>query len=302
MQRIFYIIFIFFLVSKLFPDSTGQIDTEISEYTEKENSSFFDSEESKIKEMFSFEENNSDNSSENSEKSQYGYQRLPNSIRVSNILSTKIVRNTKAGIEKYKVGDNETLDGVAKKFRVSTKKIQKTNRLKSTKLKKGQLLKIPIVVPTGSYSRVTKVKVFALPVQNPRISSRFGGRRDPFNDYKKNYHTGLDLAVEIGSPVIASADGVVEFTGRNGGYGNIIIIRHKNGYRTAYAHCADIFAKVGDKVKMGKVIARVGRTGTATGSHLHFEVTLNGRYMNPEKALKKVEIYTSKVTNSVAKL
>ncbi len=169
-------------------------------------------------------------------------------------------------------------------------------------MKKGQVLKIPVTKYFGKYQKVTKVKVFALPVLNARISSRYGSRKDPFNHFKKNYHTGIDFSADVGTAVIASSDGVVEFTGRNGGYGNTVIIRHKDGYRTAYAHCADIFVKPGESVKMGKVIAMVGRTGTATGAHLHFEVTLNGRYINPETALKKVEIYSSKRQNSIAKL
>ncbi|MCC6274724.1 MAG: LysM peptidoglycan-binding domain-containing M23 family metallopeptidase [Leptospiraceae bacterium] len=302
MRQIVFLLLFCYLSFSIYPESIDQIESEIREYTEKDSSSFFDSDESKIKELFLSEELKNDGIDDNSEHSKYGYNKLPDTIRVSRILSSKVVRNTRSSVAKYRVGENETLDTVAKKHKVAGSKIKKINRLKSSKLAKGQVLKIPVIAKGGPYYKITKVKVFTLPVVNARISSRYGSRKDPFNHFKRNYHTGLDLSAEVGTAVIASADGIVEFTGRNGGYGNTVVIRHKDGYRTAYAHCADMFVKVGDSVKMGKVIAMVGRTGTATGAHLHFEVTLNGRYMNPEKALKKVEIYTSKAINSVAKL
>lgn len=286
------------LTFSVYANSIEKIENEIRDYTNKEDSFFLDSEDSKIKELFSDREENENLSSSKND----GYKSLPDSIRVSKILSKKLVRNSKSTFEKYTVKTNENLAKVARKFNTSIAKIKKVNRLKSEKLKNGQVLKIPVTKFSGTFQKVTKVKVFTLPVVNARISSRYGSRKDPFNHFKKNYHTGVDFSAEVGTAVIASRDGVVEFTGRNGGYGNTVTIRHRDGYRTAYAHCADIFVKPGEFVKMGKVIAMVGRTGTATGAHLHFEVTLNGKYIDPEKALRKVEIYSSKRQNSIAKL
>ncbi|MBP9888285.1 MAG: M23 family metallopeptidase, partial [Leptospiraceae bacterium] len=167
----------------------------------------------------------------------------------------------------------------------------------------GQILRINSTKTTTSHmagGTIYKMKVFALPVLTGRVTSRFGYRRDPFNPSVRNYHSGLDLSAPVGTPVIASAEGVVEFKGRNGGYGNTVIIRHKGGYKTIYAHCSTTVVEVGDFVKMGKVIGSVGRTGTATGAHLHFEVIYKGKLIDPEKALRKIEIVTTKPGTTLA--
>lgn len=111
------------------------------------------------------------------------------------------------------------------------------------------------------------------------ISSRFGRR-------SRGYHTGVDFANPIGTPIAASDNGVVIKAGWYGGYGNMVEINHGNGIVTLYAHCSALLVKNGETVKKGQVIAKVGSTGNSTGPHLHFEVRKNGQPVDPMPYLK----------------
>ena len=113
-------------------------------------------------------------------------------------------------------------------------------------------------------------------------SSRFGYRVSPFTGLRE-FHQGLDIATRIGTPIVATADGVVTFTGKKGLLGKIIIIDHGHGMVTRYAHLQKTLKKRGESVKRGDTIALVGNSGRTTGSHLHYEVHLNGIPVNPEK-------------------
>ncbi|HEY6110730.1 MAG TPA: M23 family metallopeptidase, partial [Gemmatimonadales bacterium] len=117
-----------------------------------------------------------------------------------------------------------------------------------------------------------------------RISSRFGGRVHPIlHTYRQ--HQGVDFSADYGTPVRATADGIVTRAGRDGGYGNLIELRHVNGIRTRYGHLS-AFArglKVGDRVGQGETIGFVGSTGLSTGPHLHYEFLINGRPTNPQR-------------------
>jgi len=112
------------------------------------------------------------------------------------------------------------------------------------------------------------------------ISSGFGYRRDPFTG-RKRFHPGIDISNRIGTPVVAPADGIVIFTGRKGGYGKCIIISHGYGITTRYGHLHKIFVKVGQKVQRGDIIGEIGSTGRSTGPHLHYEVRLYNKPVNP---------------------
>lgn len=102
------------------------------------------------------------------------------------------------------------------------------------------------------------------------------------NQYYGWRHTGLDIDGDYANAIYASADGVVEIAGwNNGGYGLMIFIDHGNGFKTRYAHASKMFVKAGDTVKRGQVIAMVGTTGRSTGTHLHYEVYVNGKRANP---------------------
>jgi murein DD-endopeptidase MepM/ murein hydrolase activator NlpD len=123
---------------------------------------------------------------------------------------------------------------------------------------------------------------FATPVRNPRFTSGFGPRRDPFNR-RAAMHEGVDLAGPRGTPILAPAEGVVTFAGTQRGYGRIIRIRHDFGFETLYGHLSRIRVSVGDRVSVGQRIGDMGNTGRSTGTHLHYEVRVNGRPVNPMK-------------------
>lgn len=117
-----------------------------------------------------------------------------------------------------------------------------------------------------------------------RITSRFGYRKDPFNG-KRAFHSGLDLKARYKQPVFATANGIVEFAGWAAGYGKLVVIRHKYGYKTYYGHLAKIRVKKGKWVKAGTVIGYAGSTGRSTGVHLHYEIRRYGKLINPLRFL-----------------
>ncbi|MBW2568581.1 MAG: M23 family metallopeptidase [Deltaproteobacteria bacterium] len=114
------------------------------------------------------------------------------------------------------------------------------------------------------------------------ISSKFGYRKSPFTGLRE-FHKGLDIATRMGTPVIASADGIVTYSGRKGLMGNMVAIDHGYGIITRYAHLKKTLKKRGEAVKRGDTIGLVGNTGRSTGPHVHYEVHLNGIPVNPEK-------------------
>ena len=125
-----------------------------------------------------------------------------------------------------------------------------------------------------------------MPTDLARTTSPFGYRRDPFTG-EAAMHAGLDFAGRIGDPVHAAAAGTVSFVGVRSGYGNVVEIAHGNGLTTRYAHMSASKARVGQKVQAGAVIGAVGSTGRSTGPHLHFEVRVGERAVNPRPFLEK---------------
>ncbi len=124
------------------------------------------------------------------------------------------------------------------------------------------------------------------PVGSGWISSYFGKRTDPFTGKPAN-HTGIDFAGKFGDPIEAVADGVVTWSADRYGYGVMVEINHGNGYSTRYAHNSENLVAVGEEVKKGQVVARMGETGRATGPNLHFEVLKNGRRVNPVNFIRE---------------
>jgi murein DD-endopeptidase MepM/ murein hydrolase activator NlpD len=116
------------------------------------------------------------------------------------------------------------------------------------------------------------------------LTGTFGGRSDPFTG-ESGFHQGLDISLEKGSPVYATADGTVESAAYNGDYGNLIVLKHGFGLTTRYGHLSGFAVKSGQTVKRGDVIGYVGATGRATGPHLHYEILTNGQLMNPLQLL-----------------
>jgi murein DD-endopeptidase MepM/ murein hydrolase activator NlpD len=116
---------------------------------------------------------------------------------------------------------------------------------------------------------------------NGRVSSGFGERFHPILGYAR-FHAGLDLAAAAGTPIVAAADGKVVSAGWAGGYGRMVAVVHAGGIETKYGHMSRIAASAGEAVHRGDVIGYVGSSGLSTGPHLHFEVTKNGRPVNPQ--------------------
>ena len=132
-----------------------------------------------------------------------------------------------------------------------------------------------------------------------QLSSGFGYRRDPFTG-RAAMHSGLDFKGPTGAPIFAAAEGRISFVGRKQGYGNVVEIDHGNGVMTRYAHLSRFATKVGTRVEAGDVIAALGNTGRSTGPHLHFEVRINDRAVNPRPFLEKAQHVLKKARGRAA--
>ena len=124
------------------------------------------------------------------------------------------------------------------------------------------------------------------PVDTPYRSSSFGWRKDPFLGVRA-FHKGLDFSAVTGEPIMATASGIVTEAGFERDYGKYIKINHGDGLETRYAHASKLLVSKGDVVRREQVIALVGNTGRSTGPHLHYEIRLNGRALDPKQYLKK---------------
>jgi murein DD-endopeptidase MepM/ murein hydrolase activator NlpD len=129
-----------------------------------------------------------------------------------------------------------------------------------------------------------------LPIRRPvsgeiDMSSTFGVRIDPFLG-RPAFHTGIDFRGDIGEAVRATGSGTVIAAGWSGGYGRMVDIDHGNGLTTRYGHLADIVVQVGQSVKIGQVVGRMGSTGRSTGPHLHYETRVDGDAVDPQRFLR----------------
>lgn len=129
---------------------------------------------------------------------------------------------------------------------------------------------------------VGEVAISGKPVASGYVSSVFGRRTDPFSG-KTAFHKGIDFTARAGTEVLAVASGVVTWAGYDKDYGKLVELRHTDGYRSRYAHNSALLVSPGDVVKKGQAIARVGRTGRASGTHLHLEVLEQGKLVDPLK-------------------
>ncbi len=118
-----------------------------------------------------------------------------------------------------------------------------------------------------------------------KINNEFGFRRNPFGGRTYEFHAGMDIDGERGDPIIAPANGTVVKAGWQGGYGNLVEIDHKNGLVTRYGHLSRIEVAVGDEMTRGQLMGYVGSTGRSTGPHLHYELRLGDRPINPRRFL-----------------
>jgi murein DD-endopeptidase MepM/ murein hydrolase activator NlpD len=163
---------------------------------------------------------------------------------------------------------------------------------------KDQLFKMDILI-TQQAKTMDKLKTdverqIALKKATPnvwpvvgRITSEFGWRKNPFSHRGSEYHQGLDIAASYGAPIYAAGDGVVTFSGYKASWGKLVVISHGFGYVSQYAHNSSLLVKKGEKVTRGQIIARLGRTGRATGAHLHFGIAKNGKWIDPLQILNK---------------
>jgi lipoprotein NlpD len=181
------------------------------------------------------------------------------------------------GVIEHTVKPGETLYHIARTYGVDPHLLQLQNHIERPQdLHIGQVLQITVDArlpsPRPMVPEPTSGEL-AWPVRGLLVS-RFGSRGS-------EHHDGIDIAAPEGSPVTAAAAGVVIFSGEQRGYGNLAVIDHGRGEATVYAHCASVLVTQGQSVSRGQLIARVGRTGRATGPHLHFEVREHAQPRNP---------------------
>ncbi|MDR6625471.1 M23 family metallopeptidase [Caulobacter segnis] len=139
-----------------------------------------------------------------------------------------------------------------------------------------------------SLGAAVKKLPFYKPTSNPALSSSYGVRFDPFT-HRPAFHSGLDFPGAMRTPIMATAPGVVSYTGVRAGYGNTVEIDHGGGFKTRYAHLSSIGVRVGQRVAIGSRVGAMGSTGRSTGPHLHYEVWVNGKAQNPNRFLRAGE-------------
>lgn len=160
--------------------------------------------------------------------------------------------------------------------------IEELSKLIEIKSDRLSLLEVMLLQQTMQQSMLPDAK----PVDVGYNSSSFGRRVDPFTG-RAAFHEGLDFTAAIGTPIYAAAGGVVTVSEHMPDYGKIVKISHGSGLETRYAHASELLVKVGDVVRKGQMIAKVGSTGRSTGPHLHFEVRRDGAPLDPRKFLQR---------------
>ncbi|MFW5807445.1 MAG: peptidoglycan DD-metalloendopeptidase family protein [Spirochaetota bacterium] len=178
------------------------------------------------------------------------------------------------------VEEGKTLLDIAKKYKVDVDKIMANNQLLNPDfLPVGYDIFIPDAKPQNI------IQGWMWPTVSHHITSAFGWRLHPISG-KRLFHQGLDIRSKY-QWIKASKYGKVTYAGRMGGYGNVVIIAHPNGWKTLYGHLSTIIVKRGQYVKQGQMIAKSGNSGYSAGPHLHFEIIKNGKHLNPRSYLVK---------------
>ncbi len=191
----------------------------------------------------------------------------------------KLVSAPKENYETYRIQPGDTLWSISRRFRVSVDTLARANGLtEKSILRIGQAIKIPSSL-SGQYVKVDTQGNFLWPLRG-RISSLFGPRG-------RSFHTGVDIVAPSGTLIRAAQSGVVSFSGTMRGYGRVVIVDHPGGWQTVYAHNSVNLVTRGQRINQGEPIAKVGRTGNATTTHLHFEVRRSGKCMDPLQFLRK---------------
>ena len=227
-------------------------------------------------------------------------------LSISTVVSVNDIRNTRAlpigktlripnqdGIF-YNVRREDTLNGIAEKHKVEVSGIRIANELFSDSINPNTSLFIPgaaapweeqVIVPVVARPVViVSARIFDWPMTG-RITSGYGYRRSPFTR-GRSFHDGMDIAAPQGTSIMAAMAGRVESVGYDNVYGNFVIIRHTDGYKTLYGHMETSAVRSGTYVDTDTVIGYVGNTGQSTGYHLHFTVYKDGSSINPRSVLK----------------
>ncbi len=187
----------------------------------------------------------------------------------------------------HSVEKDETIKSISALYKCNEKLLASENHLTWWHgLRAGDVLYIPNVKPIRMTEEwrnyFSKRGIFGIPFASwgKGWTSGFGWRKDPITGERK-IHKGVDFKAHYGESVYAAGTGTVIFAGVAGGYGNLIKIKHPNGYITMYGHLSKILVKGGHHVRRGEIIGKVGATGRVTGPHLHFEIRKNGKAIDP---------------------
>jgi len=201
-----------------------------------------------------------------------------NVIRVGQVLQVGQVKT-------HRVLSGENLGLIAKKYSTTTSELIKINQLKDSRIHPGQDLKISGSKLTPKLSATPKISGQNLywPVQWKGVNSSWGYRTHPVSGRKGSFHTGVDLKAGMNTPVKSAEGGTVRIAGWLRGYGKTVVIDHNGGYSTWYAHLDKVDVKAGQRVDKGRKIAESGQTGNVTGPHLHFEIRVNNKTVDPLK-------------------
>lgn len=182
----------------------------------------------------------------------------------------------------YVVQRGDTLIGIANRYNTSVESIAVANRVRGAYIRVGQELQVPSagdVLPATPISELATGSKISWPLKG-MITSNFGFRSLVYAGRNLRNHTGMDIDGHTGDLIYSAIDGTVTFSGWQGGYGNLVVVTNGN-METYYAHASELLVQVGETVAAGQKIARVGASGVATGSHLHFEVRVDGVAQNP---------------------
>lgn len=203
-----------------------------------------------------------------------------NNIAIPSKISygTKILIPNQDGVRE-KITSRNTLDIVAKKYSIDKNEILRVNNLKDT----DEINEV--FIPGMHFDSLTKSLILGEFFRRPaygRFTSGYGYRKDPFTG-RRGFHHGVDIANRRGGYIYAAGPGKVVYVGYSWLYGNLVKIQHTSGYTTYYGHLSKTFVKSYQWVRAGQVIGSMGSTGRSTGVHLHYEVRLYGRVINPFK-------------------
>lgn len=203
----------------------------------------------------------------------------------------------------YKIRKGDSVEKISRKYKIEKSIILSHNRIKSDILKSDTTIFLPDAVEKKDL-KVAAVTVrkkaatekefqvassgikFLWPIAG-KITSGFGNRKDPFSG-RKSFHCGIDISSDVGMPVKAAYDGNVIFSGWKDGYGLVVIVKHRDGYITVYAHNSKNNVNENDVVRKGDIVALTGMTGAVTGAHLHFEVRKYLTPLNPLRMLNRI--------------